>query len=34
LKKEFREYGFLVVGQDDDEEPDAVIVGFDTSLEL
>jgi NagD protein len=33
LKKEFREYGFLVVGQDDDEEPDAVIVGFDTSLD-
>ena len=32
LRSEFRESGFLVVGEEDDKEPDAVIVGFDTSL--
>jgi len=32
LKSEFRESGFRVVDETDDSEPDAVIVGFDTSL--
>lgn len=32
LRSEFRESGFLVVGEEDGKEPDAVIVGFDTSL--
>jgi len=32
LKSEFRENSFYVTGDTDDCEPDAVIVGFDTSL--
>lgn len=32
LKDEFRESGYLIVEKDDDIEPDAVIIGFDTSL--
>ena len=32
LRSEFRESGFLIVGEEDGKEPDAVIVGFDTSL--
>lgn len=32
LRSEFRESGFLIVGEEDNKEPDAVIVGFDTSL--
>ncbi|MBN2601587.1 MAG: HAD-IIA family hydrolase [Candidatus Marinimicrobia bacterium] len=32
MKSEFRESGFQVIGEEIDEEPDAVIVGFDTSL--
>ena len=32
LKTEFRDAGFLIVKDDSADEPDAVIVGFDTSL--
>ena len=32
LKTEFRDAGFLIVKDDSTDEPDAVIVGFDTSL--
>lgn len=34
LREEFREYGFTVVETDSAIEPDAVVVGFDTSLDF
>jgi len=34
LKSEFRESGFQVIDDENEEDPDAVIVGFDTSLDF
>jgi len=34
LKSEFRESGFQVINDENEEDPDAVIVGFDTSLDF